>query len=205
MTIGTSIICGSLFFTFTCHTPPRRHLLLAWGGFERARAFSHVTRTDDKEIRGSCRCGFCSGFYRGPHLVSIERGPLPKSVLSAGRVRRVHDSVRLRPPRFFPAPQCVPVTTTTSHPAQPGPVGPPVTGAGPFFSCPPSSCPAPPVRASRAPGADRFAGRPKTLALRNRCALPVQPPTCLSLRARPCACAQPACSRESGCALARDS
>src|SRR5436305_13624693 len=32
MTMGTSIICGSLFFTFTCHTPPRRNYQLAWRG-----------------------------------------------------------------------------------------------------------------------------------------------------------------------------
>src|ERR1051326_1303749 len=204
MTIGTSIICGSLFFTFTCHTPPRRHLLLAWGGFERARAFSDVTRTGDTEIRGSYRCGFCSGFYRGPHLVSNERGPLPESVLSAGPVRRVHDLTRHHRLQFFPAPQCVPVTTTTLHPAQPGPVGPPATAAGPFFSCPPSSCPAPPAPAGRAPGADRFAGPPATPALRNRCVLPVRPPAYLWPLARPYACARPACSRESGCAPGRD-
>src|SRR3954468_13134973 len=32
MTIGTSIICGSLFFTFTCHTPPRRTTSSCMGG-----------------------------------------------------------------------------------------------------------------------------------------------------------------------------
>src|ERR1700739_936488 len=161
MTIGTSIICGSLSFglTFTCHTPPQPDILLGWRGFESARGFSGFTRTGDTEIRGSFRCGFCSGFYRGPHPVSIERGPLPESVCSAGRGLLIRESTRLRRLQFFPAPQCVPVTTTTLHPAQPDLVGPPASAAGPFSSCPPSSCPAPPERGDRVRGADRSAGR----------------------------------------------
>src|SRR5208282_889461 len=31
-----------------------------------------ATRTGDKENRGSFRCGFSSGFYRGPHPLSNE-------------------------------------------------------------------------------------------------------------------------------------
>src|SRR5579859_6927202 len=196
ITMGTSIICGSfsLVFTFTCHTPPQRNALVAWRGFE--CVFSGLTLTDDTEIRGSFRCGFCSGFYRGPHPVSNECGPLRESVWSAGRGLRPRDSTRLRRPQFFPTPQCVPVTTTTSHPAQPDRAGLPASAAGPFSSCLPSSCPAPREPAGHARGADRFDGRPTTLELQNRCALPVPGLACPWLRARRCACARAPCSRE---------
>src|SRR5581483_445680 len=200
ITIGTSIICGSFGFTsLPCHTPPQRNGHLLWGWVERSAC---LMRTGDTENRGSFRCGFCSGFYRGPHPVSNERGPLPESVWSAGRALQSHDSTPLRPLRYFPAPQCDPVTTTTSHPVPPDLSGPPATAADPSSSGLPSSCPAPPVPAGRAPAADRFAGPPGTPALRTRCASPVPGPACPWLRARPHACARLPYCRESACAPA---
>src|SRR3954470_11147522 len=100
MTIGTSIMCGSLlleslFFTFTCHTPPQPDTVLDWRGFDRVCVF-WTTQTDDTEIRGSFRCGFYFGFYRGPHLVSNECGPLPESAWIDERQLRVRDSTRHR-------------------------------------------------------------------------------------------------------------
>src|SRR5581483_1354741 len=166
ITIGTSIICGSFGFTsLPCHTPPQRNGHLLWGWVERSAC---LMRTGDTEIRGSFRCGFCFGFYRGPHPVSNERGPLRKSVLSAERALQFHDSTRPRPHRYFPAPQCDPVTTTTSHPALPGLFDPPATAADPFFSCLPSSCPAPLTHAGHAPGEDQSAGPPATPELQTR-------------------------------------
>src|SRR5579862_6723284 len=203
MTIGTSIILGSLLFTFTCHTPPQRNRLPCLEGSKKP-AQSGLTRTGDTENRGSFRCGFCSGFYRGPHLVSNEREPLQKSVLTARRARRVPCSTLHRCPLFFPDPQCDPVTTTISHPGSTDLFGPPATAAGPSSSCLPSSCPEPRARASRAPAADRSAGRPAIPALRNHCASPVHRPACLSLHARQCACARAPCSRESACARLPD-
>src|SRR5579871_1505120 len=206
MTIGTSIICGSLFcrsllFTFTPHSAPTQPLH-AWGGFERGRVFSGLTRTGDTENRGSFRCGFCSGFYRGPHPVSNERGPLPKSVSTDVPALRVRDSTRPRPPQSSPTPQRVPVATTTSHPAPPDRAGLPASAAGPSSSCPPSSCPAPPERAVHVPDGDRSAGPPATPALRNRFASPVRRGAYLLLRARQCACALLPRCRESVCAPA---
>src|SRR5580658_2976625 len=92
MTIGTSIMCASFLFPsfcfmFTCHTAPQCNANLA--GEDSKVVHVHVvlpcaTRTGDTENRGSFRCGFCCEFYRGPHPVSNERGPLRKSVLTAG-------------------------------------------------------------------------------------------------------------------------
>src|SRR5438270_9179618 len=131
-------------------------------------------RTGDTEIRGSFRCGFCFGFYRGPHPVSNERGPLRKSVLSAERALQFRDSTRPRRRRYFPAPQCDPVTTTTSHPVLPDLFDPPASAADPFFSCLPSSCPAPPRHVDRVPAANRSGDQPATLGLQTRCASPVR-------------------------------
>src|ERR1700751_5203194 len=97
MTIGTSIKCGSLSFgfTFTCHTLPCRDRLLPWED-SKEPALSGLTRTGDTENRGSFRCGFCSGFYRGPHPVSNECEPLPESVSTDAPALRVRDSIRPR-------------------------------------------------------------------------------------------------------------
>src|SRR5436305_14945397 len=87
MAIGTSIMCGSLreslcqsfIFACPCHTPPQRNICLSWGGLKVVRAFL-ITRTGDTDSRGSFRCGFCLGFYRGPHPVSNEWVSLLESV-----------------------------------------------------------------------------------------------------------------------------
>src|SRR5450432_2865764 len=107
MTIGTSIMRASFVFEsfcfmFTCHTPPRRNAYLALERISKVVRVFCVTRTGDTENRGSFRCGFCFGFYRGPHPVSNERGPLPESVSSAGRGRQSRDSHRPPRPQFFP-------------------------------------------------------------------------------------------------------
>src|SRR3984893_4051963 len=144
MTIGTSIICASFLFPsfcfmFTCHTPPRRNAKLAgedrkWPTFV-FRTYSGLTRTGDTENRGSFRCGFCSGFYRGPHPVSNECGSLPESVSTDAPALRVRASPRHRQHQCFPSPQCVPVTTTTLHPAPPDLFARPAAAEGPSSSC----------------------------------------------------------------------
>src|ERR1035437_104060 len=79
ITIGTSIICGSFVFTFTLsHSRPEVGLDGS-GRIEMVRII--ITRTGDTENRGSSRCGFLSGFYRGPHPVSNERALLRTAVL----------------------------------------------------------------------------------------------------------------------------
>src|SRR5579871_5402660 len=59
MTIGTSIICGSfleesslLFFTFTCHTPPRHSSSLSWRGFESVRQSCWLSGLVIQKIEG---------------------------------------------------------------------------------------------------------------------------------------------------------
>src|SRR5580704_14797541 len=103
MTIGTSIICGSfgfmvlpdLFLPNLPHSTPNC-LVHSRGGSIVVRVLfyllssiyglrSRSTQTGDKEIRGSSRCGFYSGFYRGPHPLSIARAPLRKFVLTVWR------------------------------------------------------------------------------------------------------------------------
>src|SRR5438067_2132271 len=76
MTIGTSIIFGS--FTFTCHAP------VPTTGSSGGSKVVRVRRTDDKESRGSFRCGFYFEFYRALHHVSNELELLP-----APRIRSV--------------------------------------------------------------------------------------------------------------------
>src|SRR5215471_19110277 len=156
-----------------------------------------TTQTDDTEIRGSFRCGSCSGFYRGPHPESNACGPLPETVLIAMPARRVPCSTLRRPPQSAQAPQCDPITTTTSHPALPDLSGPPVTAADPSSSCLPSSCPAPPAHADPVQDVDRSADLPETQELQNHSGAPIPRPACLSPRALPYAAALPTYSRES--------
>src|SRR5579871_4921782 len=150
MTIGTSIICGSfleesslLFFTFTCHTPPRHSSSLSWRGFE--------------SVRQSC---WLSGLVIQKIEGLFAADSVPDSVSSGERRRRFRDSTPRLPPRFLPVPRCVPVTTTTLHPALPGHADLPAGEASPSSSCLRPSCPEPPGPASRVPAEDQFAGLP---------------------------------------------
>src|SRR6202162_6059019 len=166
MTIGTSIICGSFFFIIH---PPRRpalppsapkHRLHSSGSVESGPRLFQSTRTGDKENRGSSRCGFLFGFYRGPHPLSNERAPLRTSVLTVEPVLPTPGSLPRRRPRFSRDPRFVPAIKKTLHHAPPAPAVQPEAGAGPSSSGLPSSCLARPEPAGRARGADQSAGRP---------------------------------------------
>src|ERR1039458_6507089 len=72
ITIGTSII-------HPFHTPALKAVSSSQGRIEMVRIT--IVLTGDTENRGFSRCGFLSGFYRGPHPVSNERVLLRMSVL----------------------------------------------------------------------------------------------------------------------------
>src|SRR5271165_1962965 len=181
----------------TCHTPPRTTACILGEGRKWSTSFFRFTRTDDKEIRGSSRCGFYSGFYRGPHPVSIAPAPLRPSASIAGPRLQSRALLHRHLLQFSPHRRCAPAAEKTSHRSPPAPAGPPAAAEDPSSSDLPSSCPAPPAPASRAPVADRSAGPPETPEPRRHCASPGPPPACLWLRARHDGAARLPYSRES--------
>src|ERR1700721_3161952 len=113
MTIGTNIICGSFGFTFTCHPPPRIIACDLGEGRKWSASFFRITRTGDKENRGSSRCGFSFGFYRGPHPVSNELAPLRRFAWTVWPELPPPVSLPRRWPQLFRGRRYAPAVTRT--------------------------------------------------------------------------------------------